>query len=339
MKRLLTIFLIVLINSALLFAGDASRKGTTGAEQLLIPVGARSIATAGSFIANVRGVESIYYNPAGLDFTQRSEAMFDYMDYIADIDLVTIAVGANLGDLGSFGFSFRSINFGDIPVTTNLAPDGTGSTFSPAFYVAGLTYSKVITDRVSAGVNFKLIHEGIMNTSANAIALDFGVQYQFNPNFSLGVVAKNIGSNMQYTGQDLQVKSNVPNTNPGSTQGAFEPVTDDIQLPSYFQLSFAYMFNMDEANNLMLGAAFTNNNAFEDKANLGLEYNWSNSIFIRGGYDLLLENTDENIYGFTAGAGVEYEMSNNLGFVLDYAYRDVQEFSANHVFTMKLILN
>ena len=41
--------------SASIYAGDVARKGTTGAEQLLIPVGARGIATGGAFVSNLVG--------------------------------------------------------------------------------------------------------------------------------------------------------------------------------------------------------------------------------------------------------------------------------------------
>ncbi|KAB2853203.1 MAG: hypothetical protein F9K42_00620, partial [Ignavibacterium sp.] len=73
MKNNLILLFIVLFSISL-YAGDKSRKGTNGADQLLVPVGARSIATSGAFVANVIGLESIYYNPAGLDNTQRTEA-------------------------------------------------------------------------------------------------------------------------------------------------------------------------------------------------------------------------------------------------------------------------
>jgi hypothetical protein len=48
MKKFVTIILIAIFSAAL-YAGDPARKGTTGAEQLLIPVGARGISTGGAF--------------------------------------------------------------------------------------------------------------------------------------------------------------------------------------------------------------------------------------------------------------------------------------------------
>ncbi len=336
MKKLLTVILILLCISAA-YAGDVSRKGTTGADQLLIPVGARSIATSGAFVSNTLGVESIYYNPAGLDPSGTSEAMFSYMSYIADINISYFAAGANLGSLGSFGFSFKAIDFGNIDVTTNDEPDGTGSTYSPDYYVVGLTYSKIITDRVSAGANLKLIHEGIMNTSANGFALDIGVQYRFNPNFTLGVAVMNIGANMKYSGSDLQVKTVIPGANPNTKGGLYEPVTEEFEIPSYFMLSLAYKYDINAENNVLVGGTFRSNNSYEDQMLFGLEYAFNNMFFIRAGYDLLMENTSDNTYGVSLGAGVQYKLAGNIGFNLDYAFRDVKDFpEPNHIFTIKL---
>lgn len=336
MKKMILMLLISFCFGNAL-AGDVSRKGTTGADQLLIPVGARSIATGGAFIANTIGVEAIYYNPAGLAYSGKSEAMFSLMSYIADINVSYFAAGANLGELGSFALSYKGIDFGDIPVTTNNAPDGTGATYSPAFYTVGLTYSKIITDRVTIGVNAKLIHEGIMNTSANGFALDFGVQYRFPGNLSMGVTVKNIGSNMSYTGQDLQQKTSIPGAQPGTKLGSYTPVTEEFQIPSYFVLSAAYKYDINEQNNVLLGTSFRSNNSMEDQIVFGLEYGFMNNFFLRGGYDMLVENQSQSIFGFSLGAGVNYSFVDGVDLQFDYAFRDVKEFpTSNHIFTVKL---
>ncbi|MBA4250964.1 MAG: hypothetical protein C0425_08015 [Chlorobiaceae bacterium] len=336
MKKI-NLLVLILFLAVQTFAGDVSRKGTTGADQLLVPVGARSIATAGAFLANTTGVEAIYFNPAGVCLSQNSEVMFSYMTYIADINVSYFAAAANLGEIGTFGLSFKGFDFGEIPVTTNDAPDGTGATFSPAFYTVGLTYSKIVTDRVAIGVNAKLIHEGIMSTSANGAAFDFGVQYRFSPVLSLGVTLKNLGSNMSYSGQDLQQKTVVPGALPGTRLGSFMPVTEEFQLPSYFELSLAYDYEINEQNNILVGSTFRSNNAMEDQILLGLEYNFMNNFFLRSGYNMLVENQAQSIYGLNFGAGVKYDFQEGMNIAIDYAFRDVKDFpTANHIFTVKL---
>ncbi len=336
MKKILLLFLVILL-AASVYAGDVARKGTTGAEQLLIPVGARGIATGGSFLANVSGLESIYYNPAGLDVTQRTEAMFSYVSYLADINVSYFAVGTSLGDFGSIGIDLKTLDFGDIPVTTVQFPDGDGTTYSPTYLTLGFTYSKVLTDRISIGTNLKLITEDIQNTSASGFAVDAGVQYRFSESLSLAAVVKNIGTNMEYSGTDLNVNTGIPGTVPGAQDGTYQVVAESFQIPSYFQLALTYNLNLNEKNSLLLAGAYTANNSLEDIANFGLEYGFMNIFFVRGGYNYLMENSSDYIYGLTFGAGIDYQLGGDVGFAFDYAFRDVKEFpSANHIFTVKL---
>jgi len=334
-KILLIIFSLALLSSA--FAGDVSRKGTTGAEELLIPVGARGIATGGSFLANITGLESIYYNPAGLDINPRTEAMFSYVNYLADINISYFAIGTSLGDIGSIAFDLKSFDFGDIPITTVQFPDGTGQTYSPTYLTVGFTYSKVLTDRISIGTNLKLVSESIQNTNATGFAIDAGVQYRFNEALMLAATVKNIGTNMQYTGQDLRIRTEIPGSVPGATNGTYEVATEPFQIPSFFELSLTYMADIDEQNYLALASAFVANNSLEDAFNFGLEYGFMNTFFVRGGYNLLLENSGDNVYGFALGAGVDYSVGGDFTIIFDYAFRDVKEFpSSNHIFTVKL---
>jgi opacity protein-like surface antigen len=331
------IILILILIATSIYAGDVARKGTTGAEQVLIPVGARGIATGGAFLANITGLESIFYNPAGLDVYPQTEAMFSYVNYLADINISYFAIGTSLGDIGSIGLDLKTLDFGDIPVTTETFPDGTGDTYSPSFLTIGFTYSKVLTDRISIGTNLKIISENIQNTNATGFALDAGVQYRFSEALMIGAAVKNIGSDMSYSGQDLADRTIIPGSIPGSSTGSYEVITEGFQIPSFFQLSMTYALNINEQNNLMFAGAYTANNSFEDIANLGLEYGFMNNFFVRGGYNFLVQNTSEYIYGLTFGAGLDYKIGGEVGFVFDYAFRDVKDFpTANHVFTIKL---
>ena len=107
MKKII-LFMLSLMFATSIYAGDVARKGTTGADYLLIPVGARGIATGGSFVANLSGLESIYYNPAGLVKGSGAEFMFSYMNYIADINISYFGASTELGDFGSFRLRIQS---------------------------------------------------------------------------------------------------------------------------------------------------------------------------------------------------------------------------------------
>ena len=342
MRKLFTFILILW--SVLVYAGDASRKGTTGAEELLIPVGARGIATGGAFLSNISGLEALYYNPAGFSQTKGTEAMFSFTSYLADININYFAIGSNLGDFGCLALSVKTLNFGDIPVTTVDAPDGNGSTYSPGFLTAGLSYAKVITDRVSVGVNAKVISETIADVSATGFALDFGVQYRFPSNLSIGASIKNIGTNMSFKGGSLQYTTGLASGTNGGPNANYNVPAEEFQIPSYFELSTAYNYDINEQNNFMLGVTFRNNNVTDDEMKLGFEYGFRNLFFLRGGYSSNIQNTSgltANVTnGFTFGAGINYGFTEGYRFVLDYSYQQVKEFpNPNHTFTIKLSMD
>ena len=331
------IILILLLIATSIYAGDVARKGTSGAEEVLIPIGARGIATGGAFIANMTGLESLFYNPAGLDIYPQTEAMFSYVTYLADINISYFAIGTSLGDFGSIAFDLKSLDFGDIEETNVLFPDGTGNTFSPSFMTFGLTYSKVLTDRIAIGTNMKLVTENIGTTNATGFAVDAGVQYRFSNELMIGATVKNIGTNMSFSGDDLTARTTIPGSVPGATGGSYQIITEPFLIPSSFQLSLTYGIDFNAENNLLLAGAYTVNNQYEDVANFGLEYGFMNNFFVRGGYNYLVQNQDDSIYGLTFGAGVNYDIGGGVGIVFDYAYRAVQEFaSANQIFTIKL---
>ena len=130
----LVLSVVLLFSAMSLSAGTSKRRGTAGAMELLIPVGSRGTALGGNFTAGISGIEAMYWNPAGMANTEKTaELLATRMNYIADINLNYVAVQGGFKSVGVFGLSLKSLDFGDIPVTTSYAPDGTGEVFSPSF--------------------------------------------------------------------------------------------------------------------------------------------------------------------------------------------------------------
>ena len=147
----LSVVVLLVVSFSNVFASGGKRNGTAGAQELLLPVGAKAMAIAGTDIAGIAGVEAMFFNPASMSGMEGSvEAAFSVMNYIADIDIVYGAVAINLGGIGSLGLSVKTLKFGDIPVTTVDRPDGTGAMFSPRFTVAGLSYSNFLTASIKS---------------------------------------------------------------------------------------------------------------------------------------------------------------------------------------------
>ncbi len=341
-KRLTIIFIIILSVTALttdLYAGGDKRNGTAGAQELLIPVSARGLAMSGAYIAGISGLDAIFYNPAGFGASDfGTEAMFSYMNYIADIGFSFAAVGVNLGDFGSLAFSVRSLDFGDIPITTIDNPYGTGSSFSPTFFVGGITYSNSLTDRVRVGVNLNLISENIIRTSASGVSFDAGIQYiglAGVEGLKMGVVLKNLGTQMKYAGEDLIRIADDINSLRGTQFYTIDAAS--FELPSQLEFGLSYTHRFNESYSTIVASSFQNNNFANDEYRIAGEFNFDDLFFLRGGYAYVSENTDDtnqSIWGPTFGVG--FALRTGVDIFIDYAYRSVDYFDANHMITVKL---
>ena len=94
---------------AILIAGDESRIGTSGGNQVLVPAGARGIAMAGSERVYSHGLESVYWNPAGLARSTGTSALATNMALFNDVGVNYFGVASPLGDLGTIGITVKSI--------------------------------------------------------------------------------------------------------------------------------------------------------------------------------------------------------------------------------------
>lgn len=318
------------------YAGRGDKAGTSAAPELLIPVGARDLALGGSTLATTSGVEAIYWNPAGLSrASQGTQALFSHMTYLADIGVDYIALGTNFEGFGTLGFSLKSLSFGDIPVTTEDVPDGTGETFSPTYVTVGVTYSLLVTERISIGLTSNFITERIDRVSASGVAFNAGVQYSGFASvegLALGVAVKNIGPSMQFDGPGLLRQAEVVDVlRPASF---YSIVAASDELPSTIELGVTYAIALEEKNTLSFSGVFQNQNLSDDEYKLGAEFGFANTLFVRAGYTFAQESA-AYIYGLTVGAGVNYQFS-DLAVTFDYAFRDVDFLGANHIFSIGL---
>ncbi|MEO8398511.1 MAG: PorV/PorQ family protein [Ignavibacteriaceae bacterium] len=338
MKRIFILAFILLLVMDNIYAGGGNRTGTGGASELLIPVGVRGISMGQTGVATATGIEALFWNPAGISKMDGSaNVMFSHMNYIADIGVEYGAVSANFEGFGVVSLSVKSLSVGDIPITTTQNPDGTGSTFSPQLLTTGLTYSKQLTERIAVGLTANLITETLGDATANGVAFNVGVIYDNLGDvngLSFGVVMKNIGSQMKYSGSALFVQADVNNLNRPPQYYTIDAA--GFELPSTFELGLGYRPQIDEMNALTVATTFQNNNFSGDEYKFGLEYGYNNTFFIRGGYSMSPKSQTETfIYDFSAGAGINYSVE-GIDLKFDYAYRNVEFFNGNHVFSLTL---
>lgn len=320
-----------------LHSATGGKRGTAGAQELLVPVGGRATALGGSAAADVAGAEALFWNPAGIVRTARPfEALFFHQTHLYDIANIAAGATVSFGEAGTVGLLVRSLQVGAIPVTTVDRPYGTGDTYTPSFVTYGIAYGRRFTDMISLGVTVKLVTERVLEASAVGLAFDAGLQYRTGvEGLEFGFVIQNIGNDMRFDGESL----NEPNTlYPNRT------VIAPFPLPTTIQIGATYDLRFDDAGRLRLMGKVQSNSFDTDQYIAALEYSFADRLFLRGSADLHGDvrrdafGADMFTYPYAAGAGVRLTPSDGIEASFDYAFRYSRTFTGSHSFGLTVAL-
>ena len=339
LHRLARALLALSLVPVALHAGGQNRAGTAAAPELLIPVGARAMALGGATLATTASIEALHWNPAGLARARtHASMMFSTMSYLADVRVHYAAVGARFEPLGWLALSIKTLDFGEIPITTEMAPDGTGATFSPTFFTVGATYARALTDRITLGSTAHYVVERIERVSATGVSFDAGLQYANLggiQDLDLGVAVKHIGSRLQFNGPGL--------LRPGQLDGlrrpraAYKVEASSADLPSTFELGLGYHRTPTASGQVALSSVFQHHNFARDQWKLGVEYQHRKFFAVRAGFDYAGPADDEvYIFGTSYGFGLRFDLGTLERVRIDYAYTTVDFFDALNTFTFQV---
>jgi len=353
MKKLLAYMVmgILLISSVDLYAGR-DKVGTAGAEFLRIPIGARYVALGGAAIAYATGADALYWNPAGSALAERPTVAFSYLNYVAGITSNYIAAAYPLEDIGTIGVSLTYLSYGDIEITTEANPNGTGSNYSPFDAAVGLSYARVMTDRVTVGITGKMVSQTIDKVDASGIAFDVGFTYNTGyRGLKFGVVMRNFGPKMQFRGEGLDktaTEQDIPGldqnrgTDDGSGNQRLQVESQPYNMPASINFGVSIDLMRNEQHAVMATADQAINNFSSNRTNMGLEYGFNNLFFVRGGYTSTLASDNDiqvdgnGMGGFGAGFGLNYGLGETTMFNIDYGWQHFGILGNNHRFSVGL---
>ena len=343
---ILSMFLI-LGTTAEINAGNPDRQGEAGAAQLLLNPWARSAGLHTMNTSFAAGAESTIINPAGMVRINKSEFVVAHTRYLdgTDISFNAFGLAQKSGKNGAFGLSIMALDMGDIPVTTEDQPEGTGATFSPSLFNMGVSYAHMFANKISVGVTFRIVSESTANVSAFGMALDAGVQYVTGPedNFKFGISLRNIGTPMTFRGEGLATAAPNPNDISVDYPLTYYQRSQKYELPSVLNIGGSYDFVINPRHKITVLGNFTSNSFSQDQIGAGLEYAFNNLVILRGAYKYEFGSNENDsveapIYtGISAGLSVMVPLKKETDnvFGIDYAYRTTRLWNGTHNISLR----
>ena len=330
-------------------ADGYSEAGTRAAEFLTIPVGSRGVAMGGAYGAAADEVSAVWWNPAGLAFVGESQVLLSVYDLPLDVQYTFGAAALPLVDgrlvLGGF---LGVLSVGEQEITTVTQPQGTGVTFDSYSLQGGISAAWNFSDRFSAGVNVKLVHESIAENTQSTLAFDLGTNYHtvfMDRKISLAFFIRNLGGNLTYDGEDLKTTLPAEEIYPGENIARQDRDADlragTYKLPTSFHISLAYDLLKDENIRWLAVGEFSQNNNMPASCQLGTELtrklNNKASAALRCGWDFRRDEVDlrgsDKLRGLSAGGGINYDLF-SFTAMIDYAYRNWGRLNATHQFSL-----
>jgi len=305
------VFALLLAFSSLNLLSQGTGNKYAG-EFLAIGVGGRPLGMGGAFVSLVGDVTAGYWNPgalARLNYPQFSLMHDERFGNLVNYDYGAVAIP--WGTNSSLGLSVIRLGVDDVPNTQGAWLDLNNNGyfdngdrldyskinfFNAADWAFIATYSKQHSEKLSYGVNLKVISRSIDNGSAWGIGFDIGALYSITPKFR-------VGANLM----DVTTTLLAWNT------GRKELITPTAKIGSSYDIPF---FKTGRITPTVDFDVRFENRRFASLANLGpvsfdmhagLEYGFKDLFALRVGYN--------DVKQVTFGAGVKLPKLN-----LDYSF-------------------
>lgn len=263
----------------------AQQAGSNTYDFLNLTNSARVGALGGNQVGiNINDVSLVFHNPANLSPELNQSLTFNYVPYVSDIKMTYAGYAHHFNNIGTFGISIHSINYGSFDradVDGNL-----NGTFSAAEYAINLSYSKLLSPKLRAGISLKPIISNLEQYNSFGLAADIGLLFHSeNKLFSAGITLKNIGSQITTYNEtyeplptDLQIGI--------SKKLAHAPFRFSLTAQDLFDWSMKY--KVEDGNGDEIEATGNDGNGFDQLMRhmiLGIELVPSDNFYVAVGYN------------------------------------------------------
>jgi len=339
--------MMVAVCALCLAAGNAlaGGPGTTSANFLKAAQGVRPISMGETYIALGDGIDTLYWNPAGLVQLGSPEIGFIHNFWLQDIGTEYLAYGSPLGPLGAFGGGVTVLHGGSIDQTLEDAAgnyagiDGQTSALSVAVigaYAQKLNRLIVVPadsflKDVLVGASLRVVSETIADSSVFGGGVDVGAIWRQTEEIAPQDVAS-------ATGGEVSGQEKIAVRDQGLRLGFVAQnlgATTDSLMPMNFRAGAGYivndLFSPYGRGTVAADLLIPIDNTL--RVSIGAEYahiTENTQFAARTGYKAGSEIKDlDSLSGLTAGVGV----SINAGLIryqLDYAFVPYGELGSTH---------
>jgi hypothetical protein len=277
---------------------------------LNIGISARSNAMGGSFCAISHDINTIKWNPAGLNGIQKGMFSSSILLYTkAGVKFGEVQYGFGKGR-NTFGFGLNYVNYGSIERRGENNEDL--GVFTPMDISFQSGFSRSLSEDLTAGIGVKLVYERIDSFVSYGAGGDIGLQYLMRErNVTIGLSLRNMG-------KEFKAHDEEKGTLPLSITGgfSFHPIQQ-------VRVNFDYTKHLvDSWSTFKLGAELLPIEMFAFRIGY-------NSI----GTDLRTDYGSDILAGFSSGFGVSWK--NNY---LDYAFLPMADLGFSHSLTFSHVL-
>ncbi|MBU1936515.1 PorV/PorQ family protein [bacterium] len=325
-----------------------AKVGTAGVQFLKISPSCRAVGMGEAFVAVSNDASAIWHNPAGLVQLDTPELILSLIDYPAGVQYAYGGMSHPFPRLNGAGaLSFIYLGTDEMEETTPERPNGTGRTFTAGDLAICATYTQRLTNKFSVGGTMKFISETLADKSATGWAADVGTFYDTAwRSMKIGMLISNFGPDMKF-------------------------VETPFPMPMNFTFGMSAHLINSSPHRLLGAFAWSHPNDNLEVYNLGLEYSFANTAYLRFGkkingtrrvswfkhqekvdagesadnydpfveYPLLSVNGSFFENGATFGAGAHFD---RIGLAIDYAFTgiaflgDIHRFSLTYTFSKNL---
>ena len=329
-------FLFLLLLASVQISAQTFRNYSN--EFLNIGVDAAALGMSKSVVASSTGVNSMYWNPAGLVNLEDYEGSLMHASYFAGIANYNFAaIALPIDNQSAVGISIIRFGVDDILNTTELI-DNQGninfnniSLFSAADYAFNIAYARnLIHKDIHFGVNAKVIRRVIGDFASSwGFGFDAGIQFE-RKSWKFGLMVRDITTTYNTWSIDETEFDKIKNSIPGENQEL--PETNEITKPKV-QLGVAKKFRV--ARDFHLLTEFDLNMRFAQTNDListsfvsvdptfGFELDYTNLVYLRGGIGNI-QNTTQ----FDGSKSISLQPNFGVGFKyngieIDYALTNI----------------